>query len=250
MTLQNLQAEFIELLSSHDVTEAISPCANLSVYENNIHQTLIHFLQSIYPLIHTLVGDDFFRASAKVYLENYPSRSSNLLDYGEYFGYFLSEYEPALSLIYLPEVAKFEWICHELSFAPDHEAFDINTLENLKKDQYDQLHFLLHPASHVIHFHYPLLRIIDLCQGKSDETIDIDEGGVSLLMIRRSTDISLVKLSMAEYTFLQALSNGKTLSEATSNAIVVDANFNLEEKLPQWIQNKTLVDCYLDSTWK
>lgn len=246
MTLQNLQAEFAESILSDEADLApVLPAQNLAIYSNNMTANLINTLQDTYPLIAKIVGHDFFRLTAKEYMQRYPSRSNNLHDYGEYFSDFLAQYQPVKTLIYLPEVAQFEWLCHILFFAADHAPLHPASLEAISPEQYKQLHFTLHPASRLMKCHYPLLRIIDLCQGEIDEIINLHEGGQPLLIIRRDLDISLVTLTLAEFHFLNALNENQTLSEALDIAISIDPDFKLEEKLPAWIKDKTLVDCRL-----
>lgn len=242
MSLQNLQAEFAELLHSEDGhVEHVHPMQNIMIYRNNINNNLLQVLTDTYPLIAKLLGEDFFRLTSKKYLALYPSCSGNLHDYGEYFSDFLAEYQPLKDLIYLVEVAQFEWICHRISFSATHAALDIETLQSLTEDQYSQLHFALHPASCVKKFHYPITRIIELCHDEIDGTIDIHEGGVRLLIIRRELTISFLPLSIAEFTFLNALQDNKNLSEALELTLQVDSEFQLEEKLQQWVLDKTIV---------
>lgn len=246
MTLQNLQSELAELMLANDTqTELVDPAFNIAIYHNNMTTNLVHALQDTYPLISQLVGNDFFRITAKEYIERYPSRSGNLHDYGQYFSDFLAEYQPVKTLHYLSEVAQFEWICHTLYFAANHSEFDTSDLAHLSPDAYGQLHFLLHPASQLMKFYYPIARIIDLCRGEIEGNIDINEGGAYMLIIRRESDIKLVSLSLAEFTFLTALHDSKPLSQALDMAMQLDSSFSLEEKLPSWIQDKTIVDCYV-----
>src|SRR6516162_4463723 len=167
MSLQNIQIEFIDILLSEDKQAGINvlhPPQNMSIYQNNISSQLVNTLLNTYPLITRLLGSDFFRLVAKDYIKHYPSCSSNLHDYGQYLNDFLASYPPVKSLPYLTEVAFFEWLCHTLHFAADHSSFDIALLENVSPNQYPHLHFILHPASHVIKCYYPILRIIELCK--------------------------------------------------------------------------------------
>lgn len=247
MTLQNLQAEFAESIFSDDPqVELLQPARHLIIYRNNISSNLIQALQHTYPLITQLVGVDFFRVAAKEYVERYPSRSGNLHDYGEYFKDFLAEYEPVKNLIYLVEVATFEWLCHSLTLAPDHALLNTALLESLSPDQYGELHFMLHPASHLYQFHFPILRIIELCQAhvENDEPLHLDTSLLNLLIIRRDLDIILAPLTAGEFTFLSALQQNKTLSLALEEAHRIDPHFKLDEKLPGWITDKTIVDCF------
>ncbi len=246
MSLQNLQLEFIEALFNEQTstTLAVQPKNNLNIYRNNIQSTLIETLQEIYPLIVKLVGQDFFRLTAQEYIKRYPSRSGDLHEYGAYFSDFLAEFEPLHDLIYLVEVAQFEWICHTLYSAPDHPDFDRKKLADISPDNYDQLHFSVNPASQLRRFYYPILRIVDLCKKDAAQTLDVDAGGANLLIIRSQTDLSLIPLTHAEFTFLDMLSEGKSVSESLNTACLLDNTFNLEKKLPEWIQDKIIIDCY------
>lgn len=248
MQLSNLQAELADaILTADDTLDCVVPATHISIYHNNVMSTLIHTLQTTFPLIQKLVGTDFFRMTAKEFIRHYPSRSPNLHEYGNYFSDFLASYAPVHHLIYLAEVAQFEWLCHQINLAPDHARFDLKTLSNVAPNHYHELHFILHPASHLQRFHYPILEMIDLCNQETDITLDINMGGVNLLMIRREYDLCLVPLNNAEFTFLEMLHDGKSVATALNTALMLDAQFNLEEKLPQWIKDKTLVDCYLRS---
>jgi hypothetical protein len=247
MNFQNLQAEFFDILLSRETkTDIFYPLYNVEIYRNNVTIILINTLLSIYPLIALLVGDDFFRMAAKAYIKSYPSRSSNLHDYGEYFSHFLTSYSPVKNLPYVAEVAHFEWTCHRLYFMTDHPLFNKKILEQISPDQFPQLRFILHPASQVINFKYPILRIIELCKGENNEMINIDIDGDRLLIIRRDLDIKLVSLGHAESAFLLALQSGASLSEAYNAAINIDVDFPLDQKLSQWVQDKTIVDIILE----
>lgn len=247
MSLQNLQAEFLDILLSdtNETDGIIHPIKNSRIYRNNIQTNLIKALQHTYPLITKLLGEDFFHLTAKEYIKRYPSRSSNLNDYGEYFQDFLDEYPPVKNLTYLHEVALFEWTCHLIYSAADAPLFEIKKLESISPENHDRLRFTLHPASQLIKFYYPILRIIELCHDEVDDNIDLQEGGVHLLIIRRETEISLVPCEVADFAFLTALQENQTLAEALDIALKINPHFKLDEKLPLWIQNKTLVDCHL-----
>lgn len=246
MSLQNLQAEFFEVIfSNHQEINFVSQPQNMAVYQHNVISNLTNALFETYPLIAKLVGEDFFRMAAKEYIARYPSCSGNLHDYGEYFGDFLADYSPSKHLVYLNEIAQFEWACHLVFFSANPTPFNSQLLETIQSDQYDQLYFSLHPASRLMKCRYPIFRIIDLCKGEMDETIDLNEGGVCLLIIRRDLEISLMPLTTAEFIFLTAIQDNQSLSESLQKTLDVDTTFQLEVKLPEWIQNKTIVDCYL-----
>lgn len=249
MFLQNLQTELAELIFNEELnSDSIFPNQHMIIYRNNIMSNLKKTLIEIYPFTMRIVGKDFFHSCAMEYIKRYPSRSSNMHDFGEYFSDFLAEYFPAKHLIYLPEVAEFEWINHLLYFAPDHTEFDLTLLKNISSNQYEQLYFTLHPASRLKKFHYPILRIVDLCNNEIDTSVNINEGGVLLLMFRRDLKITLTSLLPADFAFLNALSQNKSLSQCLQAALDIDQDFNLVDKLPFWIKDKIIVDCHFNET--
>jgi len=247
MLLQNVQDEFAELMNTDESqnSDIITPAAHMKIYKNNMIASLQQTLQETYKMIVQLVGEDFFRLAAREYIHRYPSLSGNLHDYGEYFSDFLEEFFPVRNLPYLPEVAKFEWTAHLLHYANGGGELDPKSMESLSPDQFHELHFNLHPASALIQFQYPILRIIDLCKGEMDEEINLDEGGVNLLIIRRELEIMLVPLALSEFTFLSALNKNASLGDALDETLVIDPEFKLDEIFPKWIKDKTIVDFYL-----
>lgn len=240
--LHNLQLEFLEAILSDTASEQLQPISHLSIYRNNIHATFLQCLHEIYPLIVKLVGADYFPLLANDYIAQYPSRSSNLHDYGEYFSDFIAQYQPLKNLIYLSEVAAFEWQCHILNFAASAEGTSLSLLESFPPEMYPSLRVNLHPAARLMKCYYPILKIIDLCQGTITQEINLDEGGIYLLLYRREFDIQLIPLSEPDYVFLQSLSQGETLEEALTRSELIDPNFNFTEKLSAWVENKLIVE--------
>jgi hypothetical protein len=247
MSLQNLQLDMVETLLDGETPPAlpVRPLQNLMIYQHAIQHLLIATLKKTYPLIVKLVGSDFFQITAKEYIKHYPSRSPNVNDYGAYFSDFLAEFEPLHDLIYLVEVAQFEWICHTLSSATNHQGIRTFQLDNITVDQYDQLHFTLHPACHLQRFYYPILRIIELCKSDKNESLDVDAGGINLLIARHDMDLTLIPLTHAEFTFLDMIAEGKSVGESLNTAMMLDREFNISAKIPEWIESKILVECYL-----
>ena len=246
MSLPNSQADLIDsILEDSENNSPVSPAANLKIYRNNIYANFRNHLKEVFPLIIKLVGEDFFDMAAIEYINRYPSRSGNLHDVGAYFSDFIAEFTPAKDYIYLSEVAKFEWACHSLYFAADASAFDVHKLQNFNVDEYDQLHFAINPACVLMRFEFPLLKIIDLCDHPSNDSINLDEGGVYLQIIRRNYEIKLVELSDADDAFLTALLDNQSLHEAHESALLFDPNYPLQEKLMNWFKDETIVDCYI-----
>ena len=245
MTLQQCQLEFADALI-HDTpfSDWVNEEAHLQIHRNNTCASLRRTLTAIYPLLVKLLGEEYFAGCAQTYVEHYPSRSSNLHDYGKYFGNFLKTFAPIDAFPYLPAVAEFEWICHRLHFASDATPFDINLLANITPADYDRLYFELHPASQLLVSDYSMLEIVEFCEKPTKEPLALTPGPHYLQIIRRHLDIVLVTLTHCDFVFLQTLQDGLPVKAALSAALMINPSFNLAVRLPSWLQNKTIVDAF------
>lgn len=240
MQLLNVQLELANALTTNEECLGLQFHENMQIYRHSSQYAMQRALYTTYPLIRKLVGDDFFVMLMKDYIVKYPSRSPYLQEYGVYFGDYVAIHPALKNLVYLSEVAKFEWAYHQLINAADAAFAPLHVLQNIPEEKYPMLRIVLNPASALIKFYYPILDIIELCEGSVKE-VDISGGRVNLLMIRREGEIKLQALSDAEFTFLHALQENETLAASLHAAKVYDAHFDVAKRLPNWVKDKTLV---------
>ena len=77
------------------------PASRFAVYRNNVQSSLINALADSYPVVVQLVGDEFFRAMAGVFVQSHPPHSPLMSDYGSELADFISKFGPAASVPYL-----------------------------------------------------------------------------------------------------------------------------------------------------
>src|SRR5262245_54616055 len=70
-----------------------APVRRFGVYRNNVYSSLIEVLQGRFPVVTRLVGEEFFRGMARVYVEREPPASAVLLRYGSGFPSFVAGFE-------------------------------------------------------------------------------------------------------------------------------------------------------------
>src|SRR3712207_2075587 len=105
--LASFQAEFVrELFASEPSTARFG--RGIAVHRNTVATALINAMAASYPTIEQLVGAEWFRACANVYVRAHLPRSPVLALYGETFPEFLSTFEPAAMLPYLAHVARID----------------------------------------------------------------------------------------------------------------------------------------------
>src|SRR5437879_3127718 len=112
-------------------------------------------LRLSYPAVYRLVGAEFFEGAARIFIEAHPPKRACLDDYGEKFAEFLSDFEPAASLAYLPEVARLEWAVNRALHASDVEPLDPRRLAALAEAERARVSFVPHPSVSLLRVHHP-----------------------------------------------------------------------------------------------
>jgi Putative DNA-binding domain len=91
--LRALQRQFARQLwyprGSIETTEGVATAAfgaGIGVYQNNTRLTLLSVVQTTYPVIARVLGEEFFTALARSYVITTPSTSGNLHGYAKAFG--------------------------------------------------------------------------------------------------------------------------------------------------------------------
>ena len=228
----------------------LSGSRRLQIYRNNTYLNLTAALQSTYPVVERLVGEGFFRYAAHRYITQYPSTSGNLHEFGATFAEFLSAFEPAAELGYLPDMARLEWCYEKVYFAPWPPPLDLKSLESIPPAHYDALRFTFNPACRLLASDYPILRIWQVNQAgyTGEQIVDLDAGGVRLLLIRNHTlDVEIQSLEAGEFTLLQTLAEGRDFATACAHALETQPDYDLPLSFRRHIVQGTWIGYSLSS---
>ncbi|MEL6532745.1 MAG: DNA-binding domain-containing protein [Pseudomonadota bacterium] len=99
------------------------------VYRNNVAVGLTEALETGFPVLRKLVGPDFFKAMAGVFLRANPPEDPRLALYGGRMPGFLKTFEPVAHLPYLPDIALLELGLRQSYHAADAAPLDLTGLD-------------------------------------------------------------------------------------------------------------------------
>ncbi len=249
MELRQLQQDFYQAIFEADTSQALSQqylnlSENFTVYRNSILGILTRTLESIYPVCYRLVGDKFFTATARVYIDRYPSVSPDLGTYGHAFAEFLSQFEPAAQLPYLPDLARLEWHWHCVFHGEITNTLDYQALGKIPQEQWGEIIFDLPQNSILLSSIYPIHRIWQVNQPdyQTDELVNLDEGGSHIFLWRDNYDMRMDLPTPAEWQLLQAFQTKNQLEIICENLATVEPCIDVAALLPRFVQRGWIVD--------
>jgi hypothetical protein len=193
----------------------------LSIYRNNVVSSLIDALASTFAVTRALVGDDFFRAMARLHVAHSPPRSPVLALYGEHFPAFIARFEPARALGYLPDVARLDWLRVQAYHAADAQPLPRGAFESLLADpeRLLALRIELHPACGWLASAAPVVSIWNEHQSNDPSLAGLDLGQAeAVLVFRPGLEVQQIPLPPGGAQWLDALARGDTLAHAFADA--------------------------------
>lgn len=232
----------------------------LAVHRNNVMASLTRTLAEAFPVLHQLVGDDFFFATAREFVAAQPPHTPVLVEYGDTFATWLEAFAPAAGLPYLPDMARLERARVRATHAADRvplgaAALAARLTPRLLADPAcaQGLRFTLHPSLSVIRSPHAVVSLWAAHQGRGHiEDVSIEQPE-SALVLRQGdgtgplpdTEVVVVPLADAGAHFALRLQHAATLAEATGDALASDPAFACDDTLALLIAAGAVVACHL-----
>jgi len=180
------------------------------VYRNNVASSLTDALETAFPVVNKLVGNEFFRAMAGVYLRAHPPKSPVMMFYGEDMATFLAGFEPAQSVPYLADVARLELALRHSYHAADAAPVSPDEIGNLPPDTLPMVTFEFAPSVHVIPSRFPLHSI----WWANTHGGEIAKAAQHVLITRPEFDPAVDALTPEQSNVTSALMEGDALGAA------------------------------------
>lgn len=200
------------------------PASRFAVYRNNVQGSLINALADSYPVVMQLVGEEFFRAMAAVFIVDHLPRSPVMSRYGEAFAAFIDTFAPAASVPYLADVARLEHLRTCAYHAADVEPLRAEQISAALTDPQAliELRVQLHPSVHLLDSAYAVVAIWATHQRKESLAgIDI-HGRQHALVLRNGLDVEVFALEPGASAFIRNLIEGEPLLAAAQNSAPLD----------------------------
>ncbi|MEP7314814.1 MAG: DNA-binding domain-containing protein [Pseudomonadota bacterium] len=196
-----------------------------AIYRNNVIVGLVDALQAAFPVTAQLVGDEFFRAMARVHVTRQLPATAVLADYGTGLPALIESFTPAASLPWLADVARLELAWSRAYGAADAEPLTPRQLLGIAPDQLLQARFALHPATHLLCSEHPVAALWLAHQEAEVVRPPVNWVAECVLITRPVADVRVQPITAGEYEFLLALQGGENVETASIAALEAAAGF-------------------------
>jgi hypothetical protein len=256
-TLRELQSEFLEAILAGNTGmpagERLAPelvageygiARGLAVHADIAEQHYIDSLRKSYPVVHRLVGEDYFGQCAREFRRAEPSRSGDLQAVGAGFPAYWQRRHGSDEYRYLADIAGLEWLYQESLTAADHPPFDLAKLARVPPTGYDALRFRLHPSVRTFTSDFPALAIWreNRRTDREPELIDLRSGGERLMVVRTTDGVAVRPLAVGEFVFLQRIARAEAFAACVAAAAEADALFDATVALERFVRERVIVD--------
>lgn len=220
------------------------PAARLAVYRNNVVSSLIDALAETFPVVQALVGVDFFRAMASVFVRRSPPRSRVLAHYGEGFAVFVEGFEPAASVPYLADVARLEMARVRAYHAADADPVEAEAVQRALAcgDRLGQVCLSPHPSVSIVDSRYAVVSLWAAHQADGDLAAVDPDVPESALVLRSRLDVIVLRIPRGAARFIAALLDGLALAPAVAAVDDAADDFDLAQTLPLLLAHGALTD--------
>ncbi|EMK00346.1 MULTISPECIES: DNA-binding domain-containing protein [unclassified Leptospira] len=187
----------------------LEPNSAIAVYQNAYQARFTEVLGEKYETVWKILGDEGFFGTAKSFIEDHPSHSYNISNYGESFPNFLKENFSEHPVLF--EIADFELHVFRIFHLPKNE--EDNLRNSLSRNETEDLKITFHESVRFLEYSYP---VYDLWKTENSEDLPqfLKEKKQYLVLGKKGSDLFVSELEEWEWTFGKSLSDGKSILES------------------------------------
>jgi hypothetical protein len=222
--------------------DGLTAHGRLAIYRHHVLATLTDVLKATFPVVCRLVDERFFGYAADRYIRARPPTGPCLFEYGASFPDFLGTLSSCAELPYLADVARLEWAMNMAEHAPDVRALDIGVLSQLDPADAARVRFACDPSLTLLQSAWPIDDIWRANQDAVVPEVSLRAGGRRLEVRRLDAEVVCRRLEPGPWIFRSALVRGRTLEEAATVALALQADFDLAAAVQALLAERLLTD--------
>ena len=212
-----------------------------AVYRNNVVVGLVDALASRFPVVERVVGAEFFRAMAQLYVAAEPPRSPLLFRYGDSFPVFVEKFPPAAALAWLSDLARLELARGRAYHAADAVPLPPAAFAAWVAGDLTRVGIRLHPSVTLISSPFPIVSIWRAHDAGAKPTAP-SWMAEAALVARPALAVELHLLPAGGFRFMTSLSEGASFARAAELAAAEAPDFDPVRNLALLIESRVAIE--------
>ncbi|MEO7496413.1 MAG: DUF692 family multinuclear iron-containing protein [Massilia sp.] len=233
-----------------DVLAQLGPkgAHGLALYRGNQRAAWEKALSAVYPVVRSMVGEEFFSGMSWAYGVAHPSVDADLNRFGGKLAEFMQGLAALQDYPYLPDMARLEWALQRAHYAADVAPLTSAQLAELTPGQLETARFGLHPACSVLHSAWAIPALWHSHQAGGDQAFPARLEVASYYLVGRpGWQAELLVSDPAAHAAFRALADGANFGRALDAAFDLNAQFDVAAYLQQWLRLGVLVEVAKES---
>ncbi|MFD3266597.1 HvfC/BufC family peptide modification chaperone [Phenylobacterium ferrooxidans] len=192
-----------------------TPEPRLDIHRNNRMASLAAALAIGFPATLSIVGEEYFHAMAREFIQASPPREPVLLAYGDGLPDFIAAFPPAADIPYLADVARIEAAVTRAYHAQDLLPLGADELQWLNGEGALDVRLRLHAAVFVLRSPFPAATLWE--HNLAADWVPVEDWRAEdVVVCRPQMDVLVRVLPPGAADFLQALMDGHSLGDAAA----------------------------------
>lgn len=220
-SLNAFQRQFALAIGDDTAPFPVADQPGLAVYRNTSAKGALDALQSNFPVVLRLVGEEDFAPLALSYTRANPPAEPMLALFGAAFADHVEQSALAEELPYLADVARIERLWAECLFAAEKPPADPAMIAALAEAEMMELSLALHPAVRFAWLETPAATIWLAHQGEDEvEELELEWAPEGALLTRPDGAVTLDIVDAPAIALLAAFAAGQTIGEAAISVLM------------------------------
>ena len=219
------------------------PASFLSVYRNGFIRASVSALESNFPTLIKLWGEDYFAQVAGAYVNATPPSSATLIGYGftgssitsgPSFIDFLHNQAPELisNYPYVPDLCQLDQAWLEVLNSDGSNVLTLETVQALisKGEDLSELPMTLVDSAQIIDLKFDIFELwgqLRFGQVDEDQKIELNAQKNAIIFWQNNLQVLAKPMSDVEMTFMKSLKRTASFDSATSEALSLDETFDV-----------------------
>jgi hypothetical protein len=214
------------------------------VYRNNVTVGLVRTMESNFPIVRRLLGEEYFAGFAREFVQKHPPRSPLLIEYGADFSEYLGADGDLKEYPYLGDIARLEH-CVRLSYhEADSAVLAADDLTNISEEDLMDATFTPHPAMAIIESHFAIFDIYRANRGEKIGSVDNVLQPQAVLITRPLFDVQQHLLTPPQLVFFKTIASGQMFGDAAEVAFTESKDFDLASTISLMLSSGAFQSVY------